>query len=72
MIGLATVHIYVYAFVVKRQELERQLRKLGWELARHGGKHDIWTNGEREVAVPRHQEINEYTARGILREAKGG
>jgi len=57
---------------VKRRELEKKLQKLGWKLDRHGGKHDIWTNGEYEIAVPRHNEINEYTAKAILKEAKGG
>jgi len=27
---------------------------------------------EREIVVPRHSEINELTAKAILREAKGG
>jgi len=57
---------------VKRQELEKRLQKLGWNLIRHGRRHDIWTNGEYEIAVPRHNEINEYTAKAILKEAKGG
>jgi len=48
------------------------LQRLGWKLDRHGRRHDIWTNGEYEIAVPRHNEINEYTAKAILREAKGG
>jgi mRNA interferase HicA len=57
---------------VKRRELEKKLQKLGWEFVRHGRKHDIWTNGEYEIAVPRHNEINEYTAKAILKDAKGG
>ena len=60
-----------WTWETKRKELERQLRKLGWRFVRHGGRHDIWTDGEHEVVVPRHSEINEYTARGILRFAKG-
>jgi mRNA interferase HicA len=54
---------------MKRTELERRLRNLGWRFLRHGGKHDVWTDGDREVAIPRHSEINEYTAKAILREA---
>jgi hypothetical protein len=50
---------------VKKRRLERELRRLGWWRA-HGGKHDKWTNGTFSVAVPRHAEINEYTARAIL------
>lgn len=56
---------------MKRKELERQLRALGWRLVRHGGKHDLWTDGEREEAIPRHVEIAERLARSILRRAKG-
>ncbi|MBD3334607.1 MAG: addiction module toxin, HicA family [Candidatus Eisenbacteria bacterium] len=55
---------------MKRRELEKNLRKLGWELARHGSKHDVWVRGERELTVPRHTEINEYTAMAILRQAR--
>jgi mRNA interferase HicA len=56
---------------VKRRELEQKLKQLGWSLFRHGGRHDIWRSGERELAVPRHREINEYTAKAILKEAGG-
>jgi predicted RNA binding protein YcfA (HicA-like mRNA interferase family) len=47
---------------MKRRDLEKQLRDLGWSLTRHGGRHDIWAKGDRELIVPRHVEINEYTA----------
>ena len=57
---------------MKRRDLERQLRVLGWNLTRHGARHDVWAKGERELVVPRHVEINEYTAKAILREARGG
>jgi predicted RNA binding protein YcfA (HicA-like mRNA interferase family) len=56
---------------MKRRELEKQLRELGWELSRHGRRHDVWVRGEHEIVVPRHAEINEYTAKAILREAGG-
>lgn len=56
---------------MKRAELEKHLTKLGWALNRHGAKHDVWTNGERKIAVPRHSEVNEYTAQSILKDAKG-
>ena len=55
---------------MKRRELEKLLRKLGWTLLRHGGKHDIWTKGEHEEAIPRHVEINEKLARVILGRAR--
>jgi hypothetical protein len=54
---------------MKRRELEEHLRMHGCRLHHHGGKHDIWINpvtGDQE-AVPRHNEINVYTARAICR-----
>jgi len=55
---------------MKRRELERQLRSLGWRLVRHGGKHDVWSDGDREEAVPRHTEINDKLAGAILTRAR--
>lgn len=60
----------VYNKIMKKRDIEKLLRKLGWELARHGANHDIWTNGVETVEVPRHREINEYTAKGILKVVK--
>lgn len=57
---------------MKRKELEKRLRQAGWRLAREGKKHSVWSDGEDEVAVPRHTEINEHTARSILRFVRGG
>ena len=56
--------------LVKRRQLESELRELGWRFLRHGGNHDVWTDGERQEAVPRHTEINELLARAILRRAR--
>jgi mRNA interferase HicA len=52
---------------VKRRDLEQKMTELGWRFLRRGGRHDVWTDGEREEAVPRHREINETLARAILR-----
>ena len=52
---------------MKRRELEKRLKKAGWYLLRHGGNHDVWTDGDRQEAIPRHNEINERLARSILR-----
>ena len=56
---------------MKKRELEGALRKLGWRFLRHGKRHDAWTDGEREEAIPRHTEINEKLAQAILRRARG-
>jgi len=55
---------------MRRWELERRLRGLGWRLIRHGGRHDVWSDGERQEALPRHTEINEKLAAAILRRAR--
>jgi mRNA interferase HicA len=54
---------------MRRRELEARLRALGWRFLRHGGRHDVWTDGERLEYVPRHAEINEYLAYKILSKA---
>jgi hypothetical protein len=38
-------------------------------LVRHGAKHDVYIQPGtgKEAAVPRHDEINEYTAKTILK-----
>jgi len=55
---------------MKRRELERKLKDLGWWIDREGGNHTIWTNGLEKQPVPRHSEVNEYTAKAILKAAK--
>ena len=54
---------------MKRRELEKRLRALGWRYLRSGGKHDVWTNGEIEEYLPRHKEVGEGLARKILKTA---
>ena len=65
-------HRSVYNREMKRRELERRLRDLGWRFQRHGGKHDVWCNGDGSFTeyVPRHAGINERLARAILKRAK--
>lgn len=54
---------------MKRRALLRRLDEEGCVLVRHGAGHDLYRNvitGKME-AVPRHSEINEHTARDIIR-----
>lgn len=52
---------------MKKRDLEKTLKKLGcWKL-REGSNHEIWTNGELKIPIPRHSEINEMLARHIIR-----
>ena len=53
---------------MKYKDLVRKLKSMGCVLRRQGAKHEFWLNpatGECQ-SVPRHKEINEYTARAIL------
>lgn len=54
---------------MKRRDLLARLRDEGCVLVRTVGRHDFWRNvitGESQP-VPRHREINEFTARDIIR-----
>ena len=61
---------------MKRRELEKQLRRiakakgLDMETVREGGKHTIVRVGDTQLTIPRHSEINENTARGIIGDAE--
>lgn len=55
---------------MKKLDLERALKDLGYWQVKSKGPHDKWTNGVRTVAVPRHREVKEGTARAILKQAK--
>ena len=47
---------------MKKQALEKALRQNGGRFFRHGGRQDVWTDGERQEAIPRHTEINDKLA----------
>lgn len=46
------------------------LKEFGFSFERHGSRHDIYSNGRVQVAVPRNKTININTAKRILVEAK--
>jgi mRNA interferase HicA len=50
---------------MKKSALEKKRVALGWYLKRHGGNHDIWTNGDLIEPIPRHSEIVEILAKKI-------
>lgn len=54
---------------MKKRDLEKKLKELGWKFSCHGGKHDIWTNGKEFESVPRHNEIKEFLAKKIIKTA---
>ena len=62
---------------MKKRDLEKKIRKaakaadLSWELLREDGDHEIWALDGTQVSIPRHTELNEFTAQGILRTFDG-
>lgn len=55
---------------MKRRDLVRQLEASGYRIIRDEGDHTVYQKpGARPVSVPRHREINENTAKSILRAA---
>jgi predicted RNA binding protein YcfA (HicA-like mRNA interferase family) len=55
---------------MNRRDLERHLRKHGFQFHRHASKHDIWLNpfNGATAAIPRHRQLKITTARAICRE----
>ena len=35
---------------------------------REGSRHEFWAVGDLRVAIPRHRDINEWTAEAIMRD----
>ncbi len=55
---------------MKRQDLVRHPRQHGCELLREGRSHSVWQNSaiNRQSTIPRHREVDDYTARAICRQ----
>ncbi len=52
---------------MKRKDLLKMVKAAGYELV-EGGNHTLVYKGEACVdAIPRHSEINEFTARAIMK-----
>ena len=55
----------------KRRKLEQRIRRLAKDFGRNArpvrqGNHEIWECGGLRFPIPRHTEINEWTARTII------
>lgn len=63
---------------MKRRDLIRQFEAIARErgasvtLVREGGAHTVYLVGVVRIVVPRHREINELTARGIIDDVRRG
>ena len=54
---------------MKREKLLEKVNEIGAIFIRHGKKHDIYENPRTHeyTSIPRHPDINEYTAIGIIK-----
>lgn len=58
---------------MKRRDLIRAIgtaardRGMEWVLVREGAEHEVWRLDRRMITIPRHREVNERTARGIMK-----
>lgn len=56
---------------MKYRDLVKALQKAGWVIT-SGGNHDMAKNPQKpgvKIPIPRHREIPEMTAQGILKDA---
>jgi predicted RNA binding protein YcfA (HicA-like mRNA interferase family) len=55
---------------MKRKVLEKTLVSLKCTFYKHGGSHDAWKTQKGDFLwIPRHSEINDFTAMAIIRQA---
>ena len=52
---------------MKRRDLIEKLERAGFVFKEHGGNHDTYKRGKDTEQVPRHNEINEITAKKIMK-----
>lgn len=56
---------------MKRRDIDRKLKAAGWEIT-SGNRHDMAKHPDKpgiKIPLPRHADVNEYTAQGILEQA---
>lgn len=52
---------------MKQRDLIKLLMKAGFQFKEHGGNHDTYVRRTDIEQIPRHKEINEITARKIIK-----
>lgn len=53
---------------MKKRQLIKYIESKGAKFKRHGSNHDVYILGNRRTAVPRHNEIDEDTAKAIFKQ----
>ncbi|HEY6319647.1 MAG TPA: hypothetical protein VI462_17380 [Acidimicrobiia bacterium] len=56
------------ADLLKRIARQARANNVTWQLVREGRQHEIWLCGAKQVSIPRHREINTYTAEAIMKD----
>lgn len=56
---------------MKRRIVVKGVEECGYILKRHGASHDVYEKDGDEIEIPRHKDINENTAKAILKKARG-
>ena len=56
---------------MNRRDVIRRITELGATLVREGGRHSVYQNPrtKKTFTVPRHREINKFTAQAIIDDA---
>ena len=52
---------------MKRRDLIKKMEQNGWYFLRHGGNHDIYTDGKKNEPISHARKIPEQLAKAILR-----
>lgn len=52
---------------MKQRDLVKKLEDAGFVFKEHSGNHDTYKRGDETEQIPRHKEINEITAKKILK-----
>ncbi len=54
---------------VKRSDVVRYLEQHGFRLIREGGRHSIYSDGQRVIPVKRHSRFDRITANEVCKQA---
>jgi predicted RNA binding protein YcfA (HicA-like mRNA interferase family) len=52
---------------VKRRDIIILLEQNGWSILRDAGPHTVYYKGRGRISVPRHRELKETLANGIIK-----
>lgn len=54
---------------ISHERAVRALMRAGFWISKSGSKHTGMANGVRKVTIPRHNRLNPFTLRSIIRDA---